>query len=327
MLYKNLGNSGIRVSAVALGTWGIGGAGWGTVNKQDSLAAIAEAIERGVTTIDTAPVYGFGDPRHDDFGYGYAETVLREALKDRDRSKLVLTTKCGLDYDRSVGPGSMHKLMTKEAVVSGCEGSLKRLGTDYIDVLFIHWPDMKTPVENALEGMRLLLEQGKIRSYGVSNFTLEDTLQAHKLLPMASIQPKFSMVGREFTPLMKAAKENGIGTMTYGSLGSGILTGAYREMPNFAASDMRASFYDYFKEPKFSKIQKLLTVMDEIAAAHGATPAQVAINWSVSQAFVDTAILGFSKPKHAVQNCAAFDWKLSDDEIAVLNAAIERELG
>lgn len=327
MLYKTLGDSGIRVSAVALGTWGIGGAGWGDVNKQDSLAAIAEAIERGVTTIDTAPIYGFGNPGRDDFGYGYAETILREALKNQDRSKLVLTTKCGMDYDRSIGPRSMYRLMTKEAIVSGCEGSLKRLGTDYIDVLFIHWPDMKTPIENALEGMRQLLEQGKIRGYGVSNFTLEDTLEADRLLHMASIQPQFSMVEQNAALLMKAAKENGIGTMTYGSLGSGILTGAYREMPKFAASDMRASFYDYFKEPKFSKIQKLLTVMDEIAAAHDATPAQVAINWSVSKEFVDTAILGFSKPKHAAQNCAAFDWRLSGAEVDALNAAIEKELG
>lgn len=125
---------------------------------------------------------------------------------------------------------------------------------------------------------------------------------------------------------MQAVHRRGIGTMTYGSLGAGVLTGVYRTLPQFSPNDTRVTFYDYYKEPKFSRIQALLKTMDEIAATHHATPAQVAINWSTQKDFVDTAILGFSKPSHAVQNCAALDWVLSPDELARLDRAIALHL-
>lgn len=323
MRYKQLGDSGIQVSAVSLGTWGIGGSGWGEVSRGESIRAIHAALENGVTTIDTAPVYGFGNPAHEDFGYGYAEALLKEALCGQKREKLILTTKCGMNYDRTLGPQSMYKRMTRDEVIAGCEASLKRLGTDYVDVLFIHWPDLKTPIEEPLEAMRTLIEQGKIRGCGLSNFTLEETLQADDLLHITAVQPQYSMVERSFEPLLTAVKARGIGTMTYGSLGSGILTGRFRELPNFPPNDMRMAFYDCFREPKFGKVQKLLAAMDEIAAAHEATCSQIAIQWSAAKSFVDTAILGFSKPKHALQNCAAFDWALSEVELAELDAVIE----
>ena len=122
--------------------------------------------------------------------------------------------------------------------------------------------------------------------------------------------------------LLIQAKKRGIGTMTYGSLGSGILTGAYRTKPEFDPADMRSSFYHFFEEPMFGNIQKLLKVMDGIAEAHSALVSQVAIQWSVKKAFVDTAILGVSKKKHAAQNCGAFDWELTEEEMAVLDQAI-----
>lgn len=326
MRYKELGNTGMKVSALAAGTWGIGGAGWGNISREESITAIRTALDCGVNVIDTAPVYGFGNPQLADFGYGCAEALLREAIGDR-RSQLILTTKCGLNYDRALGPRSLYRRMTRKEILEGCEGSLRRLGTDYIDVLFIHWPDHQTPLEEAMEAMRLLQEQGKIRRFGLSNFTLEDTLCADALLHAGAIQPQYSMVSRASAPLMKAAKAHQIGTMTYGSLGAGILTGAYRELPEFNPSDTRVTFYDYFKEPKFSRIMKLLEVMDEVAAAHEATPGQVAINWSAQKDFVDTVILGFSKPKHALQNCAALDWTLSAEELRLLDNAIDTYLG
>lgn len=326
MRYKELGDSGLQISAISLGSWGIGGAGWGEISKEASIAAIRTAIEHGCNTIDTAPVYGFGDPSKEDFGYGFAEVIIREAIEGL-RDKLVITTKCGLNYDRSIGPRSLYKRMTKDEIITGCEGSLKRLGTDYIDVLFIHWPDNKTPLEEALEGLRVLMEQGKIRHYGLSNFTLEDTLRADEMMHVATIQPQYSMVARQDEPLMQAVKARGIGTMTYGSLGSGILTGAYRTLPNFDARDTRVTFYDYFKEPKFSRVMQLLQVMDEIAAQRGVPVSHVAINWSTQKEFVDTAIMGCSKPSHAVQNCAALDWSLTDEELRVLDQAIDRYMG
>lgn len=326
MRYKELGNTGLRISAMSLGSWGIGGAGWGDISREESIAAIRTAIEYGCNTVDTAPIYGFGDPGKEDFGYGFAEVIIREAIEGL-RDKLIITTKCGLNYDRSIGPRSMYKRMTKDEIITGCEGSLKRLGTDYIDVLFIHWPDNRTPLEEALEGLCVLMEQGKIRHYGLSNFTLEDTIMADEMMHVATIQPQYSMVSRQDELLMQEVKARGIGTMTYGSLGSGILTGAYRILPNFDAWDTRITFYDYFKEPKFSHIMKLLDIMDEIAAQRGVPVSHIAINWSTQKAFVDTAIIGCSKPRHAIQNCTALDWSLTDEEIQLLDQAIVQYLG
>lgn len=326
MRYKELGSTGLKLSAISLGTWGIGGSGWGEISQKDSVAAIHAAIEHGVNTIDTAPVYGFGNPSAEDFGYGYAEQIIGSAIAGK-RDRLILSTKCGLNYDRSLGPKSLCKRMTKDEIIRGCEESLRRLQTDYIDILFIHWPDGQTPLEEAMDGLRTLEEQGKIRCCGLSNFSLEDTLRANAMARIGAIQPQYSMVERSFEPLLRGAKERGIGTMTYGSLGSGILTGAFRSLPQFAPSDTRLTFYDYFKEPKFSKIMELLTVMDEIAAARSVPVSQVAINWSTQKEFVDTAILGFSKPKHAEQNCSALDWELSAQEISVLDQAVAGRLG
>lgn len=323
MIYKELGDTGKKISAVTLGSWGIGGAGWGDVDEEESVAAIAEMLEGGVNAIDTAPVYGFVNPKAEDFGYGFAEKIIGEALLGK-RHQIFIATKCGLNYDREKGPASMYKSMTKEEIISGCEGSLRRLQTDYIDLLFVHWPDNKTPLEEVAEAMDTLMSQGKILHYGLSNFTAEDTAKLDDMLHVSAVQLPYSMVDRGSEELMIAAKKRGIGTMTYGSLGSGILTGAFRTKPEFAKTDMRSSFYHFFEEPMFGNIQKLLRVMDEVARAHDALVSQVAIQWSVKKAFVDTAILGVSKPKHARQNCGAFDWEMTEAEMAMLDEAIRR---
>lgn len=325
MIYRKLGSSDLTVSAASVGTWSVGGAGWGNTKKEEALEAIRVSVEHGATTIDTAPIYGFGNPALPEFGYGYAEVVVGEAVAGL-RDKVQLVSKCGLNYDRAKGPGSMYKKVTRQEIIEGCEGTLKRLGTDYLDLLFLHWPDNVTPVEESVSALQELIQSGKIRSYGLSNFTLEDTLKAHAVCPVGAVQLEYSMVNRKNEEILKTLHALGIGTMTYGSLGSGILTGSIRTLPDLPKSDMRVSFYDYFKEPKFTRIMALLKVMDAIANAHGVPVAQVAINWSASKAFVDTAILGASKARHAVANCCAYEWRLTEAEIRTLDAAIDEHL-
>ena len=143
------------------------------------------------------------------------------------------------------------------------------------------------------------------------------------MLHVAAVQLPYSMVDKASEKMLLAVKERGIGTMTYGSLGSGILTGAYRTVPTFDKMDARASFYHFFEEPMFGRIQKLLGVMDEVAAAHQANVSQVAIQWSVKKEFVDTAILGVSKEKHARQNCDTFTWEMDEEEMKKLDEAVE----
>ena len=132
------------------------------------------------------------------------------------------------------------------------------------------------------------------------------------------------MVNRTFVDLMKWGAAKGIDSMTYGSLGSGILSGAIRTLPDFAPNDLRLTFYDFFKEPKFSKIMELLKVMDQIAESHKKPVAQVAVNWSTQKEFVGTALCGVRNEQEAAQNCKAFEWKLAEDEIAALDQELVR---
>ena len=216
--------------------------------------------------------------------------------------------------------------MTRGEVIRGCEESLKRLDTDYIDIMFIHWPDMVTPIEEPLEALEELKKQGKIRHIGLSNFSVEDTEKANGITKIATIQPQFSMVHQGSLPEMEASKQLGIGTMTYGSLGAGILTGAFRSLPNFEPNDTRLHFYDFFTEPKFSRVMKLLEKMDVISKERGVPLSQIAINWNTQNPLVDTALLGVRNVEQAKENCAAMKWKLTGEEISMLNRAIKETL-
>lgn len=317
MIYRTLGDCRQELSALTLGTWGIGGAGWGETSEPGSIRAIQTMLDQGVNVVDTAPVYGFVNPAAEDMGFGYAETVVGKAIRGR-RDKVFLVTKCGLNYDREKGPRSMYKCMSAKEIREGCEASLRRLGTDCLDLLFVHWPDQSTPLEEVAQAMQGLMQEGKIRYYGLSNFTAEDTLRLHAMLPVQAVQLQFSMVEQSQRETLKTLHDAGIGTMVYGALGSGILTGAYRTIPKFEAFDVRSSFYHFFEEPTFSKIQQLLAVMDRIAQERQVALSQIALNWTVSNSFVDTAIVGVSKVRHAEQCAAALDFTLSGEECALL---------
>ena len=175
-----------------------------------------------------------------------------------------------------------------------------------------------------MEALNLLKKMGKIRFVGVSNFSREQIEEAQRYGVIDVQQPPYSMVNRTFAGLMSWGMEQGIDSMTYGSLGSGILTGAIRTLPDYPEDDVRRTFYDFFCEPKFSRIMELLKTMDRIAADHGRTPAQVALNWSTQKPFVGTALAGVRTVAEAAENCAAFDWALTDEEIALLDRELDR---
>ena len=325
MRYKQLGNTDLRFSAVSAGTWQLGGANWGDVSREESIKAIRAMVENGATTVDTAPIYGFGNAGMPENGYGNGERIVGEAIEGI-RDKVQLVTKCALKLVPPAAPGERYtstRDMSRQEIISGCEASLRRLKTDYVDLLFIHWPDGKTPLEEVCGALETLIRDGKIRHYGLSNFTVEDTLKAHSMVKCSAVQLQYSMVNRNFEDVLKTMHEQGIGTMTYGSLGSGILSGKYRTLPQFAPGDLRITFYDYFKEPKFSRIMKLLEKMDQIALERNVPVSHVALNWTVQKDFVDTAICGVSKVHHAVENCAAMEWSLTEEEMAMLDKAVE----
>lgn len=312
MRYKHFQNAGVDVSELAVGTWAIGGDNYGPVDREASIQAIRTMIDNGVNLVDTAPCYG----------NGYSEKVVGEALAGGYRDKVLISTKVGLvtspnGYDRD----SSFKNIMREV-----ESSLYNLKTDHIDFYFVHWPDMNTPFAETMSALELLRKQGKIRFIGVSNFTTEMIEECEKYGKVDVQQPPFSMVDRTFTDLMKWGAARGIDSMTYGSMGAGILSGKYRTTPDFPEGDTRLTFYDYFREPKFSKVQELLKVMDGIAEAHGKPVGQVALNWSTQKDYVGCALVGVRSDAHAIENCSAYDWSLTDAEIATLDAKLD-ELG
>ena len=279
MRYKKLDRAGVELSSLAVGSWAIGGEGWGEVNTEDSIEAVHKMFELGVNIIDTAPAYGSG----------HSEEIVGKALKGY-RNKVLVSTKFGLDPEKDWAENGTYDFVLEE-----CENSLKRLDIDYIDFYFMHWPDFNTPIEETMRALNKLKEEGKIRFIGVSNFNKDQIIEAEKYGKIDVIQPPYSMVNRSAEELMKWAKTQGMDTFTYGSLGAGILTGAIREMPDFAENDYRKEFYDFYSEPKFSKVMELLQTLDVIAQKHGRPVAQVAINWSTQKDYVGTAMCGVRK--------------------------------
>ena len=309
MRYKHVGNAGIDISALAVGTWAIGGQQWGDVNEKDSIDAIRAMID--VNLVDTAPIYG----------NGHSEEVVGKALENGYREKVFLATKFSISNDEN---GSVINNGSYENAIWECEQSLKRLNTDHIDIYIMHWPDPATPVEVTMRALADLKKSGKIRFIGVSNFDRNLIEEAQKVVRIDFLQPPYSMVEESQKELLAWCETQGIGTMTYGSLGAGILTGAIRELPDWEENDFRYTFYDYFKNPKFSKIMELLKVMDKIAQVRNKPLAQIAINWSTQKSYVSTAICGVRDPQQAYENCATFDWELTGEEMELIDSEIER---
>ena len=320
MRYKHFKNAGADISALTVGTWGIAGANsagvsWGDVDTKESIAAVRRMVENGVNMVDTAPIYG----------EGHSEEVVGQALKGI-RDKVYLTTKFGSYINHFTGTSVRDcKYNTVEREI---DESLKRLQTDYIDFYVMQGPDVNTPIEETMAAVNMLKEKGKIRFIGMSNSPKELIMEAQKYAKIDVIQPPFSMVNQTERELMEWAETQGIGTMTYGSLGAGILTGAIRECPEYDPKDMRLVFYPFFKEPTFSKIMELLKTLDAIAEEHEKPVAQVSINWSTQKSFVSTALTGVNTPAQADENCSAFDWELTEEEIARIDSEIKRlEIG
>lgn len=313
MRYTELGSTKEKVSVLTLGTWAIGGAGWGNVLEKDCLRAIDCMIDQGVNSIDTAPAYGCGS----------AEQLLGRAVKGK-RNKIFLTTKGGVTWD-SQGELIIHP--TYNQIISDCEASLKRLDTDYVDLYLIHWPSEDVAVEENIRALETLKRDGKIRFTGASNFSQGQIIEARKNGSFDVLQQPYSMVAQEYKELLVWAHSNQIGTMSYGSLGAGILTGSIREMPQFEENDMRLTFYDYYKEPKFSKVMELVKYLDIFAEKYSKPVAQVTINWSTQCGFLDTILMGVRNEHEALENCASLDWQLDAADVDSISRKIVELLG
>lgn len=277
MEYRKLGNTDLELSVITYGAFAIGGNMWGGNEKQDSISSIHASLDHGVTTIDTAPFYGFG----------LSEEMIGEAIKGKDRTKIQLLTKFGLVWDGSNnGKGEfffdaedegrkipVYKYASKANVIREAEESLKRLGTDYIDLLQLHWPDNTTPISETMEAMELLIQQGKIRAAGVSNYSVDQLKEASRTLKVASNQVAYSMLNRAIEKdLVPYSLETETGIIVYSPMERGLLTGKYFRDSKLKENDHRNGYFTQFDLPK---VEAFLKAIEPIAQAKGATLSQL----------------------------------------------------
>jgi len=326
MVYRKLGSSDVEVSAITFGAWAIGGWMWGGTDEEQAVAAIRKAIELGVTTIDTAAVYGFGR----------SEEIVAKAIEPYKRDDLQILTKFGLRWDidqpaperwntigRDGKPAVVSHWAKADGIIHECEQSLNRLGTDYIDLYQQHWPDPGTPVEESAQALTKLLEQGKIRAAGESNFSVELLDAIRRLVPIASDQPPYSMVRRDIeADVLPYCVEHGIAVIVYSPLQRGLLTGKITEDHEFTGDDHRANS-PLFKGENLRRTNAFLDKIRPIAEAHQATLAQLVINWTLNRSGITAVLVGARNPKQAEENSKALEFALTDDETATINEKLD----
>jgi len=308
MEYRNLGSSGLTVSAVGLGAWAIGGGSWGEVDDQESIAAVHRAIELGVTFIDTAPVYG----------RGRSEEVVGRALEGR-REAVVLATKFGIVWDEGNEAETRHD-GSRDGILREVEISLGRLRTDHIDLYQHHWPDPETDIAETARTVADLHEQGAIRAIGVSNYSVEQMREWLDYAPLHSLQPPYSMLRRDIEEaILPFCREHDIATVVYSPLHKGLLTGKFTAESTF--TDLRKGQAD-FEGERFLRNLRIVEALRAIADRHGRTAAQLAINWTIHQPGVTVAICGARRASQVEENVGGADWLLTDQDAREIEQAL-----
>ena len=321
MEYRKLGETDLKVSAITFGAWAAGGWMWGGNDDNDAIEAIKTAYDHGVTSIDTAPIYG----------QGKSEELVGRAIKGIQRDKIQLLTKYGMRWDLAKGnldfkskdnsgrDIDIYRYAGKESVIKECEDSLKRLGTDYIDLYQIHWPDLTTPIAETMEAVLRLKEQGKIREAGVSNYNAKQMAEAEKTLKLASNQVPFSMVNRDIEDeLIPYCIEHRKAILAYSPLERGLLTGKMKPGQKFGSGDHRAGV-KYFKDENIEHTNAFLAKIKPLADAKGATLGQLVIRWTIEHPGITVALVGARNAEQSKQNAEAINVKLNAQEIEFIN--------
>ncbi|HTF50704.1 MAG TPA: aldo/keto reductase [Pseudonocardia sp.] len=297
-----LGKSGLDVSRVAFGTWQLGG-DWGHFDEDAAIAAIQHARELGVNLFDTAQAYGFGK----------SEEVLGKALRaelDHNRDQVVIATKGGIN------PGSDRPRDARRAWLrSGVEASLRALGVDHIDLYQVHWPDSDTPAEETAGALQELVDEGKIRHAGVSNYDEEQLAAFDQVRPVETIQPPYHLFRRDIEDkVLPYAREHNIGVLAYSPLGSGLLTGQLTPDSTFGSDDWRSRSTAFRGET----LRRNLAVVDkltELAGSRGLSIGQLATAWVLAQPGVHVAIVGARSARNIENSLAAADVDLTEADL------------
>ena len=296
--------TGITASRIGLGTWAIGGWMWGGTDDEQAVRTIHAALERGVTLIDTAPVYGFGHSE---------EVVGRAVAEYGQRDKLVLATKVAMEWkeDESVVRNASAARIEKEV-----EDSLRRLRTDVIDLYQVHWPDPAVPMEETARAMERLYRDGKIRAVGVSNFSTEQCDTFREVAPLHSVQPPLNLFEREAErDIIPYAEREGLVMLTYGALCRGLLTGKMRADSQFEGDDLRNND-PKFQSPRFSQYLSAVDALERFAQErHGKHVLELAVRALLDRHDNGIALWGARRPDQVEPIERIDDWQLSRGDL------------
>ena len=302
MDYRQLGRTDLNVSTITFGCWAMGGHMWGEVDDTNSIAAVRRALELGINFYDTADIYGFG----------HSEEVLAEALGSR-RDEVLIATKGTVRHEE---PRGFWNDSSRAWLLQACDDSLRRLKTDRIDLYQLHWPDADTPIEESMGALRELIDAGKIRYAGVSNYNVQQMTECLKHLDIVSLQPPYSLVQRQVEQeILPFCLEHHLGVLAYSPMYRGLLTGKFTAEATFGEDDLRAhdgNFQGEQLRKNLARVEKLKAM----AAEYGKTVAQLALAWVLSHPAMTVALCGAKKPSQIEESAGAAGWTLTPDERA-----------
>jgi len=318
---RPLGSSRIEVPPIGLGTWAMGGLYWGGCDDRESEAAIIASIHHGVTLIDTAPIYGFG----------HAEEVVGRTLQAHGlRNQVLVATKCGLEW--SDDHQQIRRNSTPQRIRQEIDASLKRLRSDVIDLYQVHWPDSEVAFADTMETLLRLKQEGKIRAIGVSNFSVEQIKQclsvgARRAVPLLdTAQPPYNLFEREAeAEILPFCHEQQIGTLTYGALCRGLLSGRVTKETKFPVGDLRRAD-PKFKPDRRPQHLKAIERFKKIADRKQCTLAQLAIAWAFHQTGVSCALVGARNAQQATSNAHAIHVSMTHEDFEEIDKILAREI-
>lgn len=318
MNYRNLGNRGLRVSAIGLGCMGMSHAYGAPADHREMAELLAKAVELGYDFFDTAEVYGTPDNPHDN------EELLGSALK-LYRNRIVIATKFGLRFDLESGriPYPLIPDSRPETIRKSVEGSLRRLQTDHIDLYYQHRPDPDVPVEEVAGVVQNLIKEGKVLYWGLSEASEEDIRRANAVCPLTAVQDRYSMMARWHEALFPVLEELGIGLVAFSPLANGLLSDRYNAASHFeAGTDYRAGM-PQFQPDSYDKNHDLLQLIRRIAAEKNATPAQISLAWMLCKKPWIVPIPGTRKLDRLQENAGATDVMLTDAEVKQIDKTLD----
>ncbi len=324
MEYRNLGPADLKLPVITFGAWAEGGWMWGGTERKEAIKAIQASHHEGVTAIDTAPVYGQGE----------SEEITGEAIKGLPRDRVQILTKFGLRWNLAKGEFyfkskdnsgkdiDIYKYAAKESIIQECEDSLRRLGTDYIDLYQIHWPDSTTPIHETMEAVERLMKAGKVRYAGVCNYNAAQMEEAEKSIQLVSNQVHYSMVKREIeSDIVPYCLNNNKGILAYSPLQRGLLTGKMKPGHVFNEGDHRSTAY-FFSDENIKRTNAFLEKIKPLAEEKRATLGQLVLRWTIEQPAITVALAGARNAQQAVENAKAGSLKLSKEEITFITTQL-----